>query len=211
MAEASRDLAQGIIEVSSRRLTTFIAPCLFIRCMQVMVSESVCAKERMEAREVEEAYQKFEESEEHIKELLDRGTISMDEARRLRTRGKMHQQEEQDNKPKISSAVLAGADHKTNEQIIEEALKPKKGWWLTESLRKALRLDKLQNRIQIAKHKRSLPEFEHRQLCILCEINVSFHPQHGQDRHELRVVHLLPSCMQWPPDRYPDLCQRNRK
>jgi len=142
MAEASRDLAQGIIEV--------------------MVSESVCAKERMEAREVEEAYQKFEESEEHIKELLDRGTISMDEARRLRTRGKMHQQEEQDNKPKISSAVLAGADHKTNEQIIEEALKPKKGWWLTESLRKALRLDKLQNRIQIAKHKRSLPEFEHR-------------------------------------------------
>lgn len=51
MAEASRDLAQGIIEVSSRRLTTFIAPCLFIRCMQVMVSESVCAKERMEARE----------------------------------------------------------------------------------------------------------------------------------------------------------------
>ncbi|CAK9061048.1 unnamed protein product [Durusdinium trenchii] len=49
MAEASRDLAQGTIEV--------------------MVSESVCAKERMEAREVEEAYQKFEESEEHIKVL----------------------------------------------------------------------------------------------------------------------------------------------
>eukprot|EP00913_Durusdinium_trenchii_P025326 g23776.t1 len=73
MAEASRDLAQGTIEV--------------------MVSESVCAKERMEAREVEEAYQKFEESEEHIKELLQRGAISLDEARRLRTRGKMHEQE----------------------------------------------------------------------------------------------------------------------
>lgn len=142
MAEASRDLAQGTIEV--------------------MVSESVCAKERMEAREVEEAYQKFEESEEHIKELLDRGTISMDEARRLRTRAKMHQQEDQDEKPKISSAVLAGADHKTNEQIIEEALKPKKGWWLFESIRKALRFDKLQNKIQIEKHRRSLPEFEHR-------------------------------------------------
>eukprot|EP00438_Fugacium_kawagutii_P021129 Skav213919 [mRNA] locus=scaffold1439:265162:267594:- [translate_table: standard] len=116
MAEASRDLAQGIIEV--------------------MVSESVCAKERMEAREVEEAYQKFEESEEHLKE--------------------------QNDQPKISSAVLAGADHKTNEQIIEMALKPKKGWWLTESIRKALRLDKLNNRIQIEKHRRSLPEFEHR-------------------------------------------------
>lgn len=142
MAEASRDLAQGTIEV--------------------MVSESVCAKERMEAREVEEAYQKFEESEEHIKELLQRGAISLDEARRLRTRGKMHEQEDQDEKPKISSAVLAGADHKTNEQIIEEALKTKKQAWLIEACRKALRLDKLQNRIQIEKHKRSLPEYQHK-------------------------------------------------
>lgn len=30
---------------------------------------------------------------EHAKELEDRGAISADEARRLRTRGKMHQQE----------------------------------------------------------------------------------------------------------------------
>ncbi len=29
----------------------------------------------------------------------------------------------------VAAEVLAGADHKTNEQIIEEALKPKKGWW----------------------------------------------------------------------------------
>ena len=59
------------------------------KCCQVMVSEVVCAKERMEAREagllvlfgwttsiqlfifqVEEAYQKFEESEEHIQDVV---------------------------------------------------------------------------------------------------------------------------------------------
>ena len=62
---------------------------------------------------MEEAYQKFEESEEHIQdrliveacfqpgetelalaeELLDRGAITNDEARKLRTRAKMHQQD----------------------------------------------------------------------------------------------------------------------
>ena len=101
----------------------------------------------------------------------------------------MHQQEVQEDKPKISGAVLAGADHKTNEQIIELALKSKKRWWrpvgmavqrpsfhseadrkLAEGLQaagqgfwsKSSRLDKLQNRIQIEKHKRSLPDYVHR-------------------------------------------------
>ncbi|CAE7026702.1 unnamed protein product [Symbiodinium natans] len=142
MAEASRDLAQGTIEV--------------------MVSEVVCAKERMEAREVEEAYQKFEESEEHIQELLDRGAITNDEARKLRTRAKMHQQDAEPEKPKISSAVMAGADQMTNEQMIEEALKGKRRFWLIEWMRKTFRIDKLQDRISREKRRRAHPEFVHK-------------------------------------------------
>lgn len=142
MAEASRDLAQGTIEV--------------------MVSEVVCAKERMEAREVEEAYQKFEESEEHIQELLDRGAITNDEARKLRTRAKMHQQDAEPDRPKISSAVMAGADQMTNEQMIEEALKGKRRFWLFEWMRKFFRIDRLQDRISREKRRRAHPDFVHK-------------------------------------------------
>ena len=60
MAEASRDLAQGTIEAGANlsfvQLQFQIQIELFSCCCccssQVMVSEVVCAKERMEAREV---------------------------------------------------------------------------------------------------------------------------------------------------------------
>ncbi|CAE7237893.1 unnamed protein product [Symbiodinium microadriaticum] len=116
----------------------------------------------MEAREVEEAYQKFEESEEHIQELLDRGAITNDEARKLRTRAKMHQQDAEPDRPKISSAVMAGADQMTNEQMIEEALKGKRRFWLFEWMRKFFRIDRLQDRISREKRRRAHPDFVHK-------------------------------------------------
>jgi len=142
MAEASRDLAQGTIEVK--------------------VAEMVSQRKRMDAREVEESLQKMEESEEHIQELLDRGAISNEEARKLRTRGKMHQQEADESKPKISSKVLAAADHKTNEQMIEEALKGTRRFWLVEWFRKAFRIEKIQDAIARENRRRMSPDFVHR-------------------------------------------------
>ena len=55
MAEASRDLAQGTIEACGSaqwQVQVKIEPFCCSCCWQVMVSEVVCAKERMEAREV---------------------------------------------------------------------------------------------------------------------------------------------------------------
>ena len=62
MAEASRDLAQGTIEAGANlsfvqlqfqiQIELFSCCCCCCCSSQVMVSEVVCAKERMEAREV---------------------------------------------------------------------------------------------------------------------------------------------------------------
>eukprot|EP00440_Ansanella_granifera_P025993 gb/GFBE01028220.1/.p1 GENE.gb/GFBE01028220.1/~~gb/GFBE01028220.1/.p1 ORF type:complete len:619 (+),score=155.13 gb/GFBE01028220.1/:1-1857(+) len=129
--------------------------------METKVAEKVGQRQRMESRGLQSELQKIEESDDMIQEMLDRGQISTEEARRLRTRQRMHQQEDSQQAQKKMNA-MAAANHMSSDQMLEEALRGKKKHWFVDWAWKAARLDKLQDALNREHRRRDHPDYEHR-------------------------------------------------
>lgn len=93
-------------------------------------------QERMQNQAEQDAYAVYEEDEANIQNLLSRGMISDEEARRLRTRAKMHMDDQQKKHemPIISSQAMAGAGFVSTSELLAQALAPKRknyclDWW----------------------------------------------------------------------------------
>jgi len=128
------------------------------------MAESSGRKERMELAAYQSAVDKLEEDDAQIQSQLDRGLISVEEARRLRTRAKMHNSDEQPRHQqgrKVDDAKLAASGLMTTDHMIMEALRAKKKNYIVESLRKLFRIDKLEAKIAAEKRRRANPAFKH--------------------------------------------------
>mmetsp|Transcript_58939 Transcript_58939/g.104750 ORF Transcript_58939/g.104750 Transcript_58939/m.104750 type:complete len:662 (+) Transcript_58939:72-2057(+) len=130
--------------------------------VETMVAEKIAARERMEDVAIDQEFQRMEEDAGQIQDMVDRGQISMEEARRLRARGKMHQAQDANANPKIKSSVMAGADHMSTEAMLEEALRAKKNNVIYEWFYKTFRIDKLDDMVFKEKQRRLHPNFVHR-------------------------------------------------
>lgn len=129
--------------------------------LEVKMAEATASAARLEDREEELAYAMVEEDEERVNELHQRGAISDEEARRLRTRAKMHSLGDDKTKPKIDSKKLAGAGVISTEQLLEEVLKQPKKSVIVEMVRKSLFIDRFEAKIAKERRRRAHPEFQH--------------------------------------------------
>lgn len=130
--------------------------------LEVGMAEKYQMAGRMEAQQEREAYAQFEEDEGTIQGQLERGIITEDEARRLRTRAKMRKQqfEAKRGKPGISAQNMAGAGVTSTEDLIEQALKTKKKNMMVEFLRKLFGIDRIEVMINYEKRRRLHPNFK---------------------------------------------------
>eukprot|EP00931_Biecheleriopsis_adriatica_P044896 TRINITY_DN25736_c0_g1_i2.p1 TRINITY_DN25736_c0_g1~~TRINITY_DN25736_c0_g1_i2.p1 ORF type:complete len:601 (-),score=105.25 TRINITY_DN25736_c0_g1_i2:5-1807(-) len=127
------------------------------------IAEVVDMKDRMEQADSNGYFSRLEERDDNITNALERGVISEQEAGKLRARQKLHkrQDEESKSKPAISAVTMAGADHQSAEQMIEEALARKHRNFYWDLLWRTLKLDKLVDRIDREKFRRKLPKYKH--------------------------------------------------
>eukprot|EP00930_Biecheleria_cincta_P054251 TRINITY_DN4024_c0_g1_i1.p1 TRINITY_DN4024_c0_g1~~TRINITY_DN4024_c0_g1_i1.p1 ORF type:complete len:678 (-),score=113.56 TRINITY_DN4024_c0_g1_i1:49-2082(-) len=128
--------------------------------LEVNLAEKYHMQGRMDRQQEKAAYDEYEEDEQNIQGMYERGAITDEEARRLRTRAKMHKQRQQAGRKQISAQNLAGAGVITTEELIEQALKTKrKSVWI-ECLRKLLRLDRLEVSIMRERRRRMHPDYK---------------------------------------------------
>jgi len=130
--------------------------------LEVGMAEKYQMQGRIDAQQEREAYAQFEEDEGTIQGQLERGIITEEEARRLRTRAKMRKQQFEDNrgKPGISAKNMAGAGVTSTEELIEQALKTKRKNIWVESLRRVFRIDRLEAMINRERRRRAHPNFK---------------------------------------------------
>eukprot|EP00930_Biecheleria_cincta_P084192 TRINITY_DN73688_c0_g1_i1.p1 TRINITY_DN73688_c0_g1~~TRINITY_DN73688_c0_g1_i1.p1 ORF type:complete len:651 (-),score=109.76 TRINITY_DN73688_c0_g1_i1:212-2164(-) len=128
--------------------------------LEVKMAEGAGQQERMENREEELAYARVEEDEERVNELQARGVLSDEEARRLRTRAKMHSLDHTE-RVHIDAQTLASAGVISTEQLLEEILKQQKKGVIVELLRKYLMIDKFEAKVSRERRRRAHPEFRH--------------------------------------------------
>merc|ERR1719424_2515548 len=77
----------------------------------------------IEARELQQERQRYEEQEDVIRSELAAGFITEDEARKRLARGKMHHKVDEDSSHhKIDESAAAGANYMTTQQLLEEVL-----------------------------------------------------------------------------------------
>lgn len=130
--------------------------------VEVGMADKYQMEKRMDKQQEREAYAQYEEDEANIQGQLERGMITEEEARRLRTRAKMHRQQQEANrgKPGISAQNMAGAGVVTTDELIEQALKTKRKNMWVEFFRRTFRIDKLEILMAAEKRRRLAPDFK---------------------------------------------------
>eukprot|EP00930_Biecheleria_cincta_P054762 TRINITY_DN41174_c0_g1_i1.p1 TRINITY_DN41174_c0_g1~~TRINITY_DN41174_c0_g1_i1.p1 ORF type:complete len:663 (+),score=124.43 TRINITY_DN41174_c0_g1_i1:97-2085(+) len=132
--------------------------------LEAGLAESSGRKERMDTVAYQSALDKLEEDTAQIERLLQRGVISEEEARRLRTRAKMHNSDDHPKRQqdkKVDDAKLAASGLMTADSMILEALRVKKTNWFVTFFRKLFRSDKLEAKIAAERRRRADPAFKH--------------------------------------------------
>mmetsp|Transcript_50461 Transcript_50461/g.81830 ORF Transcript_50461/g.81830 Transcript_50461/m.81830 type:complete len:627 (-) Transcript_50461:254-2134(-) len=132
--------------------------------VETMVNSAVLTAARMEDRDASLMAQRDEESEERIADMLERGLIGEEEARKLRARRMMHEFEGKNAKEgnQFSQAAMAGAELVTTEQMIEEALQGPSVNPIVACLWKTFRLQRVADWVEKERRRRSAKNFKHR-------------------------------------------------